>query len=154
MRPLARSWQAVAAVILTLVALVMLPMFAEGAVNPPSSATVALVAGLAFAGAAVTLLRLPRTATATILFVAAHAGAWLLLSALAGNEAHARAPFFLLVAAHWLLAWACVTQLSALRPQSREAATLLRLLIPAIFGAWVLLKELHPRNERAKVINT
>ncbi|MCB0292949.1 MAG: hypothetical protein KDH97_22030, partial [Calditrichaeota bacterium] len=28
------------------------------------------------------------------------------------------------------------------------------LFLPAIFGAWVLLKELHPRNERAKVINT
>jgi hypothetical protein len=40
---------------------------------------------------------------------------------LAGNEAEARAPFFLLIAANWLLAWACVTQLSALKPKNRAS---------------------------------
>lgn len=44
-----------------------------------------------------------------------------------------------MLAAAWLLAWRCVTVLSALRPTSRWAATALRLIIPAIFGAWILI---------------
>ncbi|WP_193178658.1 ABC transporter permease [Oricola nitratireducens] len=139
MSMLLRSWQAVAAVILTVLALIRLPMFGDGATTPPGNATLAIVVILALIGAFSALLVSKRQAVAAILFVTAHAGAWLLFSALLGNEGQARAPFFLLIAALWLLAWACVTQLSALRPESREAATLVRLLIPAIFGAWVLI---------------
>jgi NitT/TauT family transport system permease protein len=139
MSMLLRSWQAVAAVILTVLALIRLPMFGDGATTPPGNATLAIVVLLALIGAFSALLVSNRQAVAAILFVTAHAGAWLLFSALLGNEGQARAPFFLLMAALWLLAWACVTRLSALRPVAREAATVLRLLIPAIFGAWVLI---------------
>ena len=55
--------------------------------------------------------------SAAILFVGAHGAAWLLIAGIAGNEGAARAPFFLLLAAAWLLAWRCVAVLSALRPQ-------------------------------------
>ena len=139
MSVLFRSWQAVAALVLTALALVKLPLFAEAAANPLAGGTLALIVLLAVGGSVAALLPLDRALKALILFVAAHAGAWLLLSALAGNEAEARAPFFLLIAANWLLAWACVTHLSALKPRMPERETLLRLLIPAIFGAWILI---------------
>jgi len=139
MNVLFRSWQAVAALVLTALALVKLPLFAEAAANPLDGGTLALIVLLAVGGSVAALLPLHRALKALILFVAAHAGAWLLLSALAGNEAEARAPFFLLIAANWLLAWACVTHLSALKPRMPERETLLRLLIPAIFGAWILI---------------
>ena len=38
-----------------------------------------------------------------------------------------------------LLGWRCVAVLSALRPAATEARTALRLIIPAIFGAWILI---------------
>ena len=134
-----RSWQAVVALVLTALALIRLPLFAEAAANPVDGGMLALIVILAVGGSIAALLPLNRALKALILFVAAHAGAWLLLSALAGNEAEARAPFFLLIAANWLLAWACVTHLAALKPRMPERETLLRLLIPAIFGAWILI---------------
>lgn len=139
MTGLSRSWQAIVAVVLVIAALVKLPMFSEAATNPPTGTMLALIVILTLIGAFSALLRMKTAAVAAILFVTAHAAAWFLLSSLAGNEAQARAPFFLLIAANWLLAWACVTQLSALNPEMKERATLLRLLIPAIFGAWVLI---------------
>ncbi len=139
MRALWRSWQAVAAVILAAGAVIALPMFGQEAAIPPEGSTVALAVILVLAGAASTVLPLRRPVTAAVLFVTAHAGAWVLLSALAGNEGEARAPFFLLVAANWLLAWACVAELSEIRPAQCQMATALHLLIPAIFGAWILI---------------
>jgi len=139
MTRLAQSWQAIVAIVLTIAATIKLPLFSDAAANPPAGTTLALIVILTFVGAFSALLRRQAAAVAAILFVTAHAAAWFLLSALSGNEAQARASFFLLTAANWLLAWACVTQLSALRPKIPERATLLRLLIPAIFGAWVLI---------------
>ena len=139
MSVLLRSWQAVVALVLTALALIKLPLFAQAAANPVDGGMLALIVILAVGGSIAALLPLNRALMALVLFVAAHAGAWLLLSALAGNEAEARAPFFLLIAANWLLAWACVTHLAALKPRMPERETLLRLLIPAIFGAWILI---------------
>ncbi len=76
---------------------------------------------------------------AAILFIAAHLAVWLLLAGIAGNEGKATLAFFLLVATCWLLAWRCVTVLSGIRPKSQAGDTFLRLLIPAIFGAWILI---------------
>ena len=52
-------------------------------------------------------------------FVGAHLVAWLLILGIAGFEGLARTPFFLLLAAAWLLGWRCVAVLSALRPKPR-----------------------------------
>lgn len=139
MTVLLRSWQSAVALLLTAIALIKMPLFAETAANAPETATVSIIVLLAVAGSVAAFLPIGRAVLAFVLLIAAHAGAWLLLSALSGNEAQARAPFFLLVAANWLLAWACVTHLSALSPRSRPVATFLRLLIPAIFGAWILI---------------
>src|SRR5690606_2335433 len=44
-----------------------------------------------------------------------------------------------LVAASWLLAWRLVDVLSAMSPATRGASVALRLIVPAIFGAWLLI---------------
>ncbi|MCJ9754174.1 ABC transporter permease, partial [Neorhizobium sp. BETTINA12A] len=94
-----------------------------------------LVAGAALAS----FSRLSPPRLATTLFVAPHLAVWLLLAGIAGNEGKATFAFFLMVAACWLIAWRCVTVLSGIRAKSKTGDTFLRLLIPAIFGAWILI---------------
>ena len=74
-----------------------------------------------------------------ILFAGAHAAAWILLDGIVGSNGAARLSFFLLLAAAWLLAWLCVSLLSAMKPAARRLRTLLRLLVPFIFGIWILI---------------
>ena len=62
-----------------------------------------------------------------------------MISGINGFESTALSPFFLLLAAAWLLGWRCVAVLSTLRPVANWARTALRLIIPAIFGAWILI---------------
>jgi len=133
------SWQAVLALVLCAIALARLPLASiDGAPIFSSGATVAvfvLIGGAALSS----MLPLSQILAAAVLFIGAHGAAWLLIAAIAGSEGAAHASFFLLIAAAWLLAWRCVTVLSALRPRSRAAGTFLRLLIPTIFGAWILI---------------
>ncbi len=49
------------------------------------------------------------------------------------------AGFWCLVAAAWLLAWGCVDQLSAIKTLSRSYRTVLNVLIPVLFGLWLLI---------------
>jgi NitT/TauT family transport system permease protein len=84
-------------------------------------------------------LKMPRLAEAVLFFVAAHAAAWLLLSGIAGFEGTALVPYYVLLAAAWLLAWRCVTILSDLKPANRVAGAFLRLIVPFIFGVWILI---------------
>jgi len=49
------------------------------------------------------------------------------------------APYFLLLTSAWLLAWRGVAVLSSLQPIEKWARIALRLIIPAIFGAWILI---------------
>jgi NitT/TauT family transport system permease protein len=85
------------------------------------------------------MFSLPRLAEAALLFAAVHLAAWLLLSGITGFEGMALAPYYLLLAAAWLLAWRCVAILSELKPANRVASTILHLLIPVIFGVWILI---------------
>ncbi len=133
------SWQGLVALVCTIAAMFMLPLYAAGASAPPSSATSALIALLAIAAALVSFAPISRTLAATALFVGAHGAAWLLLATLPGNEGFATSSFFLLLVAGWLLASRCVTELSELQPPAPAGRWLLRLLIPAIFGAWILI---------------
>ncbi|MEI9401591.1 ABC transporter permease [Mesorhizobium argentiipisi] len=142
------SWQAVLAILLCLIA------FALGAMTKPEAAALAdpaatlaypymgakaLIIGLLLIAALVSILRLTQVVEAIVLFVGAHAAAWLLVKGIAGFEGTALAPYFLLLAAAWLLAWRCVALLSWLRPSESVARNALRLIIPAIFGAWILI---------------
>jgi NitT/TauT family transport system permease protein len=79
-------------------------------------------------------MKVPLGVKAAAVFVAAHLVVWLLIMGLAPSAAKAGPAFYLLLAACWLLAWRCVALLSSL-----PATAFLRLLIPAIFGAWVLI---------------
>ena len=142
------SWQAVLAIALCLLALALPAMSSlelEARANPtatidyPFIGTAGLIRMLLILGAAASMVRLSAVSEALILLVAAHAAAWLLLSGIAGYEGTALAPFFLLIAAGWLLAWRLVVVLSAIRPNRRALDGLLRLAIPAIFGIWLLI---------------
>ena len=126
------SWQAVAALVLAPASYALGPMTAAGA-PLAGPQLVLIVAALA------SMLRLPPLAGAAILFAGAHVAAWILLAGIAGSEGTARAPFYLALAAAWLLAWRCVTILSGLRLRSGFAARAVDLLIPTIFGVWILI---------------
>jgi NitT/TauT family transport system permease protein len=47
--------------------------------------------------------------------------------------------FWLQVTAAWLLAWACVEQLAAIKTLSRAYSTVLNIAIPVLFGVWLLI---------------
>ncbi len=85
--------------------------------------TKALMFGLAVLIAAlISMISMPPLAEAVVLFVGAHLAAWLLISGITGFEGTALAPYFLLLAAAWLLAWRCVAVLSALAPDRESGA--------------------------------
>lgn len=133
------SWQVGLALVLCAVAMTTMPMLALEAAAPMSNGTSTLVIGLIALSAVASFAMFSGAASAAVLFVGAHGAAWLLIAGIAGNEGMARMPYFLLLAAAWLLAWRCVSVLAALKPNSPQAKTFLRLLIPAIFGAWILI---------------
>lgn len=133
------SWQAATALVLCAIAAAKLPIAGIEGTQPFSPGATFAVFALIGGAALLSMTRVSDAMAAVILFVGAHGAAWLLIAGIAGNEGMARAPFFLLVAAAWLLAWRCVTVLSAQRSLNRTTDTLLRLLIPTIFGAWILI---------------
>jgi NitT/TauT family transport system permease protein len=133
MRTLRSSWQAILALAFSLVAATV-PVMGE-AIYPAQWTIVALLAVTAIASVAIR----PVAWRGLLLFLGSSLAAWLLIAMLAGNEGAARPGYFLLVAAAWLLAWAGVTSLSAVQPRSRALANVLKLVIPAIFGAWILI---------------
>lgn len=142
------SWQAVLAIVLCLIAVALGAMskpeaaaLAEPAAsfNYPYLGTKGLMLGLAVLAALISMTRIPPLAEAVVLFVGAHLVAWLLISGISGFEGTALAPYFLLLTAAWLLGWRCVAVLSGLRPMASWARSALRLIIPAIFGAWILI---------------
>ncbi|MER9597564.1 MULTISPECIES: ABC transporter permease [unclassified Mesorhizobium] len=130
-----RSWQGYAALILLVGALLLWPLVS--AAPGYAMATTALMFILLLV--AIEADNFPPMIGVVLLFLGAHGAAWILLAGITGNEGSAGAPFYLLLAAAWFLAWRCVTVLSSFRPTSRWASTALRLIIPAIFGAWILI---------------
>jgi len=143
-------WQAVLAALLLIAARMAGPMSApegEALANPtatidyPFLGTRGLIAGGLFLAALVAFLPIPRAIRIAVLFVAAHGSAWLLIGGLAGFEGsvYGHWPFWLYLAAAWLLAWLCVSELSELKPEQALWRNLLRLFIPAIFGVWILV---------------
>ncbi|OCJ15029.1 nitrate ABC transporter [Rhizobium sp. AC44/96] len=139
MKTMAFSWQGLIALLFAALALVTLPLLGEGAPQPVSQATTLLTIALIVVTALISFAPLPKLYVAAVLLIGAHWAAWVLLSSVTGNEGLATKSFFLLLAACWLLAWRCVTELSEMKPSSGFERTVLRLLIPAIFGAWILI---------------
>ncbi|MEI9424424.1 ABC transporter permease [Mesorhizobium sp. Cs1299R1N1] len=148
MNRLKPSWQAALAILACLIA-VALGAIAAPKVEPlaqpagtliyPYAATSWLIFGALLLAALIPMAKVPPVVEAVVLFIGAHLAAWLLIGGIAGFEGLARAPYFLLLAAAWLLGWRCVAVLSGLRPTDGSTRTALRLIIPAIFGAWILI---------------
>lgn len=142
-------WQAVAAIVLCIAANfagVMTTPEAEQLANPtatidyPFMGTGGLIFWALLLAALVSLARgLPVFARACILSIFAFAAAWWLVTGIAGFDGTALAPYYLLLAGAWLLAWLGVSLLSELRPLESSLRALLRLVIPAIFGVWILI---------------
>ncbi|MER9017968.1 ABC transporter permease [Mesorhizobium sp. M0898] len=130
-----RSWQGYAALVLLAGALLLWPLVS--ATPGYGMATAVLIFILLLV--AIEADNFPPMIGVVLLFLGAHGAAWMLLAGITGNEGSARASFYLLLVAAWFLAWRCVTVLSSFRPTSRWASTALRLIIPAIFGAWILI---------------
>jgi len=128
------SWQAILALALAIVGAFFEAGNAHGAADVwPALGLVALAAIAARLAAA------KPYAEALVLFVGAHLAAWLLLAGITGHEGDAGVSFYLAIAAAWLLAWRCATVLSAIKPSGRGESVALALIIPVIFGAWILI---------------
>jgi NitT/TauT family transport system permease protein len=95
---------------------------------------------LLLAAAAWQAIRVEKGAvTAVLLAVAAHAGAWYALQILPSLAGHAGAGFWALLLTLWLLAWRLVSQLAAIKPRGGLGGFLLKLVVPLIFGIWILI---------------
>ena len=75
---------------------------------------------------------------AVVVAIGAHLGAYLSLDVLADLQGPAGGGFWGLVVASWLLAWRLVTIMSLARPTNRAATLFLRVVVPLVFGAWLL----------------
>ncbi len=132
------SVQSLVAAVFLLLALVMLPAASREAAIASASYAVPLIALLAI-GIVVSSITIPTPVVIATLLVASHGAAWLLIQGIAGAEGSARAAYFLMLFAAWLLAWLLVSRLAYLKPTGRAANTVLRLVIPALFGLWILI---------------
>lgn len=77
--------------------------------------------------------------TAILLALAAHVGVWFAIQALPSLAGHTGVGFWSLVATCWLLAWCLVSELSSLGRKSAIDVFLLRIVVPFLFGLWLLL---------------
>ncbi|MEZ5826392.1 MAG: ABC transporter permease [Geminicoccaceae bacterium] len=110
-----------------LAGLLALPGFLEGSFVP--AAFLLLVAAIiVFRG------RLGRWVEIGFLAVAPHVAGWTLVQGEAVGPA-----FFTLMISAWILAWLLVDRLSRLEPKGVWARRLLSLVIPLLFGVWLLL---------------
>ncbi len=122
------------AVAITLAAFVLLAW--EGGPAVMGSPLAAIAGGMALAG----LVSLWRPAWQLLLSgIASHGAAYVLIAALPAVGGRAGLGFWALVAAAWLTAWAFAQSLSALRPRDRALQRLLGVLVPLVFGLWILI---------------
>jgi NitT/TauT family transport system permease protein len=142
------SWQAVLAIILCVAAMSLGPMStpeAQALADPtisldyPWFGTKFLIFWPILIGAVVSIAPVSVLVRVVVLFVCTHFAAWEIVSGIPGFDGTALAPYYLVLAAAWLLAWLCVSLLSSLKPLHQTGRSLLRLVIPVIFGAWLLI---------------
>lgn len=132
-----RPWQAWLVVLLVVAAGITLPFTVDSVGF--SGFEVAAIFAMLLVAVVIDDVRVDTVLRAALLFVAAHGAAWLLIAGIAGQEGTANASFYLAVAAAWLVAWRCVVLLSSIRSLSAGLNALLRIVIPVIFGAWILI---------------
>lgn len=84
------------------------------------------------------LIQQTRLVAAFAAGVASLMAAYVLLGQVDDVESHPLG-FWCQVVAAWLLAWVCVEQLAAIKTLSRSYAGLLNIVIPILFGVWLLI---------------
>lgn len=142
MKRLTGAWQTVLAVLLTVGAAIGLPLVSPdiGLDAPAASAFIAtLILALLLAAAAADTFLSGRWGRVIVIAVCAHLAVYLLLSELTSSGGGARMSFYLVLAAAWLIAWRLVSLLSAIKARRRLTDIALRLFIPFVFGAWLLI---------------
>ena len=128
-------WQPWVVLLLIGMAWLSLPMLGNGLTRGGETAILLLGS----MGAAAGILRLRRWVRIMGLALTAHIIPYLLFSGLIGHEGAATGAFFLVLAAAWLLAWALVTVLAEIRTSRGDVRMVLSLIIPVIFGVWILI---------------
>ncbi|MEP0324245.1 ABC transporter permease [Bauldia litoralis] len=133
------SWQALFA-FAALVAAVTLPINAEGPrIYILGLGTEAILILLMLFLTAVASVRPAASDIADLMLLFfVHVGGYFALTLLPAVADGAGWGFWGLVIALWLLAWRLVTGLSALEPSNRAYAMLLKIVVPLIFGIWLL----------------
>ncbi|MEQ8699278.1 MAG: ABC transporter permease, partial [Bauldia litoralis] len=133
------SWQALFA-FAALVAAVTLPINAEGPrIYVLGLGTEAILILLMLFLTAVASVRPAASDIADLMLLFfVHVGGYFALTLLPAVADGAGWGFWGLVIALWLLAWRLVTGLSALEPSNRAYAMLLKIVVPLIFGIWLL----------------
>ena len=127
---LLRQWQSLLATVLALLAALFIPFHAEA-----TAASVAVVTMLVIA-ASLSAPAHPSRVQATILAILTHGAAALLLLMLPQMQGNAGAGYFAALAASWLLGWRLVSVLAA---DGRNTPKWAELLIPVLFGLWILI---------------
>jgi NitT/TauT family transport system permease protein len=127
------SWQTACAIALSIAALVFMPLH-----DGPSQAGITDTAAIAavFFAALVASLPVSRTVVIAALFAGSFGAAWILIASLPETGGTATTAFWLLLVAAWLLGWRLVTELSG---DGRTSDWLTELLIPTVFGVWILI---------------
>ncbi|MCY0148124.1 ABC transporter permease [Hoeflea sp. G2-23] len=125
------NWQALLSLLATLYSLTAVPFTAT--MNGSSSY---LVIALLLLGAIGSMLRLSAMLEIAILVVSSLGAAALLIGGLTDATGTANAGYFAGLTAAWLLGWRLVTVLSG---DGRNLGTLSSLLVPTLFGIWVLI---------------
>lgn len=135
-RTVVQPWLALLGVVLALT----LPLDAARPGTLLAHGGAAWAVSAVMAVAAVVVLRpVPAGIAIVVLAVACHGGAVVVLGSLQDVAGHPGPGFWSLLVAAWLLAWSLVVRLAALRPRGRPAALVLKVLVPLLFGAWVLV---------------
>lgn len=148
MKALKPSWQAVLAVVLCLVAAILGAMSAPemaawaqptATIDYPYVGTKAMMYGIVIIAAVLSMFAFAPALQALVLCVGSTAVALMLVRGITGFEGTARTPYYLLLAAAWLLGWRCVAVLSSIKSSQRWISTVLKLVVPALFGVWILV---------------
>jgi NitT/TauT family transport system permease protein len=127
---LLRQWHSLVATALSLLAALFIPFHPEG--TAASVAVVTMLVIAAWQGAPVH----PSRVQTAILAVLTHGAAALLLLMLPHMQGNAGVGYFAALAAAWLLGWRLV---SVLAGDGRETPKWAGLVIPALFGLWILI---------------
>ncbi len=127
------NWQALLASICLAATLAGLPVTAGA-----SMVQTAICLAATLAAILVSLLPASGWSNA-LLAITTHLSVFLLLSMLPGAEGTAGWSFFTILAAAWLMAWRLVTVLSGDGSRGQGEGMTGRVMVPAIFGLWVLI---------------